>query len=84
MEDFVNPDHPKIKELASQLKNKKPIKSELRWMVEPTPSGSKFTFMENFELPFGIIGKLICAVGQRTSENHVKEFLAKLKSLVEA
>lgn len=57
---------------------------ELRWTLEPTPSGSKFTFMENFELPFGIVGKLICAVGQRTSENHVKEFLAKLKSLVEA
>ena len=57
---------------------------EQRWAIEATPSGSTFTFMEEVELPFGIIGKLMGAVGQRSSEAHVKEMLAKLKSLAEA
>ena len=57
---------------------------ELRCMIEPTPSGSKFTFMENVELPFGVIGKLMGLIGQRSAETHVKEMLVKLKTLVEA
>ncbi len=57
---------------------------EQRWIVEVTPTGSRFTFMEDVELPFGIIGKLMGLVGQRSSEAHVREMLAKLKSLVEA
>lgn len=57
---------------------------EQSWTVEATPSGSRFTFVENVVLPFGIIGKLIGLVVQRSSEAHVKEMLAKLKSLVEA
>ena len=57
---------------------------EQRWTVETIPSGSRFTFMENFELPFGIIGKLIGIVGQRSAEAHGKKYLVKLKSLAEA
>ena len=41
--------------------------------------------MENVELPWGILGKIIGSVGQRTAEGHVREFLdKKLKSMVEA
>lgn len=57
---------------------------EQRWIVETTPSGSRFTFMENVKLPFGIIGKLIGLVARRSSEAHVGEMLAKLKNLAEA
>ncbi len=57
---------------------------EIRCMIEPTPSGSRFTFMENFELPFGIIGKLIGKVGQNTSKATVGKMLVILKSLAEA
>ncbi|MFC2017078.1 SRPBCC family protein [Chloroflexota bacterium] len=57
---------------------------EQSWIVEDIPSGSRFTFMENVELPFGIIGRLMGLIGQRSSEPHVKEMLAKLKNLAEA
>ncbi len=57
---------------------------EQRWTVMSTPLGSRFIFLEDVELPFGIIGKLIGSVVQRSSEAHVKEMLAKLKSLAEA
>jgi len=57
---------------------------EQGWTVAPIPSGSRFTFMEQVELPFGVIGKLIGTVVQRSSEAHVKEMLAKLKGLAEA
>jgi len=54
-----------------------------RWTVEATPSGSRFTFMEQAEFPYGIIGKVIGAVGQRLSGATVEEMLTKLKSLAE-
>ena len=57
---------------------------EQRWTVEATPSGSRFTFMEEVELPFGILGKLIGLVGQNTSKATVGKMLVILKSLAEA
>jgi len=57
---------------------------EQRWIVETAPSGSRFTFMGEVELPFGIIGKLIGLFAQRSSEATVGEMLAELKSLAEA
>jgi len=55
-----------------------------RWTVEPLPAGSRFTFEEHVELPYGPLGKVLGQVGQRGSEAHVKEMLAKLKALAEA
>jgi uncharacterized protein YndB with AHSA1/START domain len=55
-----------------------------RWAMEPLPSGSRFTFEEHVELPYGPLGRLIGKVGQRSSETHVKEMLAKLKAMAEA
>ncbi len=57
---------------------------EQSWTVEPVPAGSRFTFEEHVELPFGVLGKVIGQVGQRSSETHVTEMLAKLKVLAEA
>ena len=57
---------------------------EQRWTVEATPAGSRFTFMENIELPFCIIGKLIGKVGQSTSKATAGKMLVILKSLAEA
>ena len=54
------------------------------WSVEPLPAGSRFTFEEHVELPYGVLGSLIGKVGQRSSEWHVKEMLAELKALAEA
>ena len=55
-----------------------------KWTVEPGPSGSTFTFMENVELPYGVIGKIMGVFTRASSEAHVKEMLVKLKSLAEA
>jgi uncharacterized protein YndB with AHSA1/START domain len=57
---------------------------EQSWTVETTPSGSRFTFMEEVILPYGIIGKIMGLVGQRGSEATVGKMLPKLKSLAEA
>ena len=54
------------------------------WSVEAIPSGSRFNFMEEVELPYGIIGKIIGLFSRRGSEATVKKMLARLKSLVEA
>ena len=57
---------------------------EQRWTVEATPSGSRFIFVEDVELPYGVIGKFMGLFARRGSEAAVKEMLAKLKSLAEA
>lgn len=57
---------------------------EQKWVVESAPTGSKFTFMENIELPYGILGRIMGLFGRSGSEATVKEMLIKLKSLAEA
>ena len=57
---------------------------EQRWIIEATPSGSRFTFMENVELPFGIIGRLIGLFARFGSQVNVNKMLVELKSLAEA
>ena len=57
---------------------------EQGWTVEAIPSGSRFSFVEKVELPYGVIGKFIGLFARRGSEATVREMLAKLKSLAEA
>ena len=57
---------------------------EQSWTVEATPLGSRFTFMEEVKLPYGIIGKIMGLFAQRGSEATVEKMLPKLKSLAEA
>ena len=57
---------------------------EQKWSLERCPSGSRFTFMEEIELPFGVIGKLIGLVAQRMSLATVGKMEVKLKALAEA
>ena len=46
--------------LAFRMTSGSGVKSyEQSWTIETIPSGSRFTFIENVELPFGIIGKLM-------------------------
>jgi len=73
------------KSLAARMVSGNMVKSyEIRFTLEPATSGSTFTFLEITEMPFGIIGKLIGAIGKRTAESHVKQCLSKLKRLVES
>jgi uncharacterized protein YndB with AHSA1/START domain len=57
---------------------------EQKMTLEPTPSGSKFTFAEDVKLPYGVIGSIIGFLGKSSSQAHVKEALNKLKNLAEA
>lgn len=56
---------------------------EEKWTVETTPSGSTFTFMEQGELPYGFIGRVMEQFAQRMSASTIDRMLVKLKSLVE-
>jgi uncharacterized protein YndB with AHSA1/START domain len=57
---------------------------DTEWTIEATPSGSRFTYMEDFILPFGIIGKFIGLVGQNVSKADIGKMLVELKNLAEA
>jgi uncharacterized protein YndB with AHSA1/START domain len=57
---------------------------EQRWAMEPTASGSRFAFMENVELPYGIIGKALGLIARPRSEAIVGRMLVRLNSLAEA
>jgi uncharacterized protein YndB with AHSA1/START domain len=60
-------------------------KNDQIWSIESTPSGSRFTLIEDIEMPWGIIGKIMEAlfVGSIVGK-HLDEMLANLKSLAEA
>ena len=54
------------------------------WSLEAIPSGCKFTFAEEVELPYGIIGKLLGRLMEGTSAATVDKMLNRLKTLAEA
>lgn len=56
---------------------------EEKWSVEATPSGSRFTFAEQGEIP-GIFGKLFGPIAERGSAGTIEKMLTKLKSLAES
>ena len=55
------------------------------WSIEATPSGSRFTLTEDYEMSWGVVGKLMekLFVG-RIIGKHLEEILANLKNLAEA
>lgn len=57
---------------------------EQRWALEPTAEGTRFTFSEDVELPYGVLGRVIGRFVQRISDGHVEAMLAKLMALAEA
>ncbi len=56
---------------------------EIRFTMEPTELGTMFSFTESIGMPFGPIGKVLGALGQRTAEKMVEGMLIELKSLAE-
>ena len=72
-------------ELALRLVSGSGVKAyEHQWSLEPAASGSRFTFMEQIEFPYGVLGKLLGLVAQRMSAATVDRMLARLKALAEA
>jgi uncharacterized protein YndB with AHSA1/START domain len=58
---------------------------EETWVLEPNQAGSTFSFIQESELPYGIIGKLMASFSfrQRRAEAVVDKMLARLKGEVE-
>jgi len=54
------------------------------WSLEAIPAGCKFTFAEDVELPYGIIGKLLGTLMEGMSARTVDKMLIRLKTLAEA
>ena len=57
---------------------------EQRLTVEPISSGSRFTYIEDIKLPYGVIGSIMGFFAKSSSQSHLKEMLGKLKNLAEA
>ena len=56
---------------------------EERWVVESVPTGSRFTFNDHIEFPWGPFGKLIGLFAARGARKTGADVLANLKRLVE-
>ncbi len=56
---------------------------EIRWNLETAQSGTKFHFVEEVGMPFGVIGKVLGIIGQGTADKMVEGMLNKLKNLSE-
>jgi len=62
------------KRLAFRMTSGNMVKGyEQSWTVEATSSGSRFTFVEQVEFPYGPIGKVLGLFARSSSESHVKE-----------
>ena len=57
---------------------------EIRWNLNEVKSGTTFHFVEDVGMPFGVIGKVLGKVGQKTADKMVDGMLTKLKKLSEA
>ena len=57
---------------------------EIRWNLHEVQSGTTFHFVEDVGMPFGVIGKVLGKVGQKTADKMVDGMLTKLKKLSEA
>ena len=55
-----------------------------RWVIEETPFGSRFTFNDHVEFPYGPLGKVIGVFAARTARKTGRGILANLKRLAEA
>ena len=61
-----------------------PTRYHIAWSIEPTDSGSWFTFLEDFGYPYGIWGKILDLLGPTVARANMAKSLSELKRLVEA
>jgi len=82
--DFKITECQENEKLALRMVSGTGVKSyEQSWSLETIPSGSRFTFREDIELPFGFIGKLLGLILEPMSAGTVDKMLVKLKTLAE-
>ena len=60
-------------------------KDDQAWRIDSLPAGSRVTLEEDLELPGGVFGRMLLALGVgRTIGKHLEEMLIDLKGLAEA
>ena len=52
-------------------------------ILEPVDDGTKFTYVYDYFMPWGILGKVLDKVTYRSSEKMQEKWLKKLKSILE-
>lgn len=73
------------KVFAFKMTSGKSFKSyDERWQIEETPTGSRFSFNDHIEFPYGPFGKIMGWFGERSAKTTGQEILANLKRLAEA
>jgi len=55
-----------------------------RWEIEETPTGSRFTFTDHLEFPYGPLGKVFGLFAAKTAKKTGHQILDNLKRLAEA
>ena len=82
--NFTAIDWEENEKLTLKMTSGKNVNSyEIRWDLKLSQSGTEFHFVEDIGMPFGIIGKALGVMGQRTADKMVEGMLIKLKNLSE-
>jgi hypothetical protein len=55
-----------------------------RWAIDPTSTGSRFSFDDTLEFPYGAWGKVMGFFGERMAKKSSQQILQNLKRLAEA
>ena len=81
--------HPKADfKVTESLENEKITylhggESPMTYILKPTDEGTRLTYVVEYEMPWGIFGKLIQPLTKRIGEKDLDKSLAKLKSILE-
>jgi uncharacterized protein YndB with AHSA1/START domain len=57
--------------------------SPMTYILKPTDEGTRFTYVVEYEMPWGVFGKLIQPLAKRIGERDLDKSLEKLKSILE-
>ncbi len=57
--------------------------SPMTYILKPTDEGTRLTYVVEYEMPWGILGKFIELFAERIGERDVEKGLEKLKSILE-
>ena len=76
-------------EITESLENEKIVfrakggKMTVLYILKPVENGTKLTYAMDYEMPWGILGKILDRLGHRLGEKIVEKELRNLKSILE-
>ena len=59
------------------------LSGSITYILEPIETGTKFTYEANYEIPFGILGKIISPFIMLYGRKELEKYLQKLKTILE-